>query len=391
LAGPNPAAMNPFAGSAASRFPVASPVALPGPAAAAPAVITPVIAGPVAATPAVATPAVPATAVAAPVVVTAVTPAPAVAASTVAAPVVVTPAVVMQAIAKPIVAMPVATTRPVAATPTAAIAPEASASTATGQPVPIQRSARDIITGRQGASSTAATVQPAPNTPQEVEDATTRQNPERKDPDPRDAKTLRLGENPQATDVSGHAVSPTANSQEVPASVQPHTPGADSIVPLVHNSAAAQVGSATSLPTPVPTPITLSQSKPEIQATSRPLPEESLIDQTKTQQPIRSLALEFAPDGAGDIKVRLSERGGDVHISLHGTDSLLAGRVREGVGDLVGSLSRAGYDAEAWTPDQGRQNQKQESDQRPAPRKTSGGADAEEFSGILQQPIQEIS
>jgi len=129
----------------------------------------------------------------------------------------------------------------------------------------------------------------------------------------------------------------------------------------------------------------------EPQPGSAPLREEPIAEQAKTQQPIRSLALEFTPDGMGDIKVRLSERAGDVHISLHGTDASLASRVREGVSDLVGSLSKAGYDAEAWTPGQGRQNQRQEHDQRkPAPYK-SGGTDTEEFNGILQQPLQEIS
>jgi hypothetical protein len=124
---------------------------------------------------------------------------------------------------------------------------------------------------------------------------------------------------------------------------------------------------------------------------SAPLREELPNDRPHTQQPLRSLALEFAPDGAGDIKVRLSERAGDVHISLHGTDPSLAVRVREGVSDLVGSLSKAGYDAEAWTPGQGRQNQRQQPDQR-----QSRGANSprdpgtEEFSGIFQ-PIQEVS
>ncbi len=101
--------------------------------------------------------------------------------------------------------------------------------------------------------------------------------------------------------------------------------------------------------------------------------------------------MEFTPDGAGDIKVRLSERAGDVHISLHGTDPSLAGRVREGVSDLVGSLAKAGYDAEAWTPGEGRQGQRQQSDQRQSLRKAAAGANAAEFNGILQQPIQEIS
>lgn len=103
------------------------------------------------------------------------------------------------------------------------------------------------------------------------------------------------------------------------------------------------------------------------------------------------MALEFTPDGANDIKVRLSDRGGDVHISLHGTDPALAGRVREGVSDLVGSLAKAGYDAEAWTPSQGRQNQERQPDQRQSASRSRGGSDPEEFSGMLQQPTQENS
>jgi hypothetical protein len=103
------------------------------------------------------------------------------------------------------------------------------------------------------------------------------------------------------------------------------------------------------------------------------------------------MALEFTPDGAADVKVRLSERGGDVHISLHGTDPALAGRLREGVGDLVGSLSKAGYDAEAWTSSRDRQSQGREQDQRESTRHSNGNANAEEFSGILQQPSQENS
>jgi hypothetical protein len=165
----------------------------------------------------------------------------------------------------------------------------------------------------------------------------------------------------------------------------------DSAISLPAHNSVAPVAAAPVPPTTPPIPATTSEAKLGPQAGSTPLREEPLTEQAKTQQPIRSLALEFAPDGAGDIKVRLSERAGDIHISLHGTDASLAGRVREGVSDLVGSLSKAGYDAEAWTPGQGRQNQRQEPDQRKAPPAKPSGTDTQEFSGILQQPLQEIS
>jgi hypothetical protein len=109
-------------------------------------------------------------------------------------------------------------------------------------------------------------------------------------------------------------------------------------------------------------------------------------------QALRSLSLEFTPDGAQDVRLRLAERAGDVHISLHSTDPALSGRLSDGVHDLVGNLSSAGYDAHAWTPEQGRQNnQRQFEDQRRGRRNPSPEQGAEEFGGLMQQPIQEVS
>jgi hypothetical protein len=206
------------------------------------------------------------------------------------------------------------------------------------------------------------------------------EKPERGSTDPGDADAVPVVE------PSGHAAPRTAGNQEVVATVQPAKLDAGPPQPLAPDPATPPVA-ALPAPPPAPAPMTTRSATPEQQTSSAPLREEPPIDPIKTPPPLRSLALEFAPDGAGDIRVRLSERAGDVHISLHGTDSLLAGRVREGVGDLVGSLSKAGYEAEAWTPGEGRQNQRQQPDRRQSAR----GANPEEFSGILQQPIQETS
>jgi hypothetical protein len=204
---------------------------------------------------------------------------------------------------------------------------------------------------------------PAPDAP----------NEDSEDTDPGSRRTLRTADVQQALPV-------------VSVNIPQQTPPAGQTQLAAQNPTTVPAS-----PVPVPPPVYAGQTKPEPQAASASPPEEPVADQTKTQPPIRSLALEFAPDGAGDVKVRLSERAGDVHISLHGTDPSLAGRVREGVSDLVGSLSKAGYDAEAWTPGEGRQGQRQHSDPRPSLRKTPAGANAAEFDGIFQQPIQEIS
>lgn len=107
-------------------------------------------------------------------------------------------------------------------------------------------------------------------------------------------------------------------------------------------------------------------------------------------QPLRSISIEFAPDGAEDVRVRLAEHAGDVHVSLHSTDAALGGRLVEGVSDLIGTLSRAGYDAEAWTPGQDRQNQHQPQEQRQNRPDESGEGD-EEFGAMFRQSNEEVS
>jgi hypothetical protein len=220
----------------------------------------------------------------------------------------------------------------------------------------------------------SASEQSAPAAPSALNEEGIEQSPEDTDPGPR--RTLRtagIQEAPAASVASVNIPQQASDIGQAPLPAQNSNPFPSSPAPVQ------------------PPPLYTGETKPEPQAASAPPHEAPVEDRTKAQPPIRSLALEFTPDGAADIKVRLSERAGDVHISLHGTDPSLAGRVREGVGDLVGSLSRAGYDAEAWTPGEGRQGQRQQSDQRPSLRKTATAANTAEFNGILQQPIQEIS
>jgi hypothetical protein len=108
-------------------------------------------------------------------------------------------------------------------------------------------------------------------------------------------------------------------------------------------------------------------------------------------QPLRSLSLEFSPDGAGDVRLRLAEKSGEVHISLHSSDASISSRLHEGVHELVGSLSSAGYEAEAWTPGQGQRNNQGEPEQPKNPRPNRNASETEDFGDLFQSPNQEAA
>jgi hypothetical protein len=111
----------------------------------------------------------------------------------------------------------------------------------------------------------------------------------------------------------------------------------------------------------------------------------------KTATPLRSLSLEFTPDGAQDVRLRLSERSGEVHISLHTSDPSLTEKLSGGIHDLAGSLASAGYDAHAWTPDAEQQRQRDQPEQPPDRRQNPAAEEGEGFEDLLGQNPQEGS
>jgi hypothetical protein len=167
-----------------------------------------------------------------------------------------------------------------------------------------------------------------------------------------------------------------------PAAAQPVPMSAAVIPPAPVNPPQVIHTQASSAPTPPP------------QAPAAHLADEPLSRQPEQPtQPLRSLSLEFAPDGAQDVRVRLAERGGDVHISLHSTDPALSGRLSDGVHELVGTLASAGYDAQAWTQGQGRQNHSEQNqappdDPRRNRRNNSDDSGTEDFDTLMRQPIR---
>jgi hypothetical protein len=202
----------------------------------------------------------------------------------------------------------------------------------------------------------------------------------------------------------------TVDDKQLPVDLprKPHQGANEQPLPLRLSHTNATEGATTPI-TPPPThasnevpPFTLQDAakRPEPQVSTAPErrpaasatapPPDVLPERAETTQPLRTVSLEFTPDGASDVRLRLSERSGEVHISLHSSDASLSGRLHEGIHDLVGSLSTAGYYAEAWTPNQDRQQNQQPEDSPKRRRTGSSSSAAEQFSGILQQPVQEV-
>lgn len=192
--------------------------------------------------------------------------------------------------------------------------------------------------------------------------------------------------------VSGQtqsAAQPLAQPQEQP----PSNPVAAG--PPIPSGSQPQTAPVTA---PAAAPVVAPAAAPAATRTERPASQAAQIyeaaepaSQARTQtQPLRSVSLEFTPDGASDVRLRLSERAGDVHIELHSTDPALTGRLSEGVHDLATSLANAGYDAQAWTPGQDRQGgQRQPQEDRQEQHNQSADPDAEDFDTAMQQTPKE--
>lgn len=108
------------------------------------------------------------------------------------------------------------------------------------------------------------------------------------------------------------------------------------------------------------------------------MPEQAMPDKA----PVRAVAIEFRPDGVHDVRVRLAEHAGEVHVSVHSADPAVTQDLREGVTGLAATLTQAGYDARAWTPDQS-QKQQQPREERAAKR-DKRAADTK-FEGALEE------
>jgi hypothetical protein len=125
---------------------------------------------------------------------------------------------------------------------------------------------------------------------------------------------------------------------------------------------------------------------------------------------VRDISLKLTNNDQSSVQVHLSERAGELHVSVRTPDAGLTRGLREGLSDLVGRLEESGYRAETWRPsdsastaqDQGRENPSQQhssqqnaggsgadSRQQQNPRdQQQPGAQTPEWVGELESSLQ---
>jgi hypothetical protein len=74
-----------------------------------------------------------------------------------------------------------------------------------------------------------------------------------------------------------------------------------------------------------------------------------------------------------NVQVRLSERAGELHVTVRTPDATLTHGMREGLSDLVGRLEHGGYRAETWQPGGDSRDRGQESSSRRSFQQNAGG------------------
>ena len=186
---------------------------------------------------------------------------------------------------------------------------------------------------------------------------------------------------PEQTASAAGAVQPddreasgTQNTAVRSASSQPGTqPGASASASASHASTASPIVTAG-------TPVTAAPSTAAPGAGNSGAAKTAADDRTpqflepqnepnqRAGDSVRDISLKLTNKDQSSVQVRLSERAGELHVSVRTPDAGLTRGLREGLSDLVGRLEQSGYRAETWRPadntstgqDQGRENPSQQ-------------------------------
>ena len=78
-------------------------------------------------------------------------------------------------------------------------------------------------------------------------------------------------------------------------------------------------------------------------------PAEVPVAAPRPTQPVRDVTLRLTSD-AQQVDVKLTDRGGELHVAVQSADPVLTTDLRAGVHDLISGLEKSGFHADAWQP-----------------------------------------
>jgi len=121
--------------------------------------------------------------------------------------------------------------------------------------------------------------------------------------------------------------------------------------PEMLNAANPSSGQSVPWSAPVPAASTSNASlSDEPLATTVEIGEVAAEDQTGSPQPVRSLQLQLAGDGAGRVDVRLVEHAGGLSVSVRASDSALTRGLQENLPELSARLADDKYQTHTFLP-----------------------------------------
>ncbi len=195
-------------------------------------------------------------------------------------------------------------------------------------------------------------------------------------------------DNQPAANPQAPAPPATAAQQVVPASsglraaATAANPAAISALPAAeaHGAATAQnatpglPGTASASTTPASSRDAKAEKPAESEAPQLMEPQ----SEERATESVRDISLRLTDKDQGSVQVRLSERAGELHVSVRTPDAGLTRGLRDGLSDLVGRLETSGYRAETWQPAGGNasnsHDQSHDSSSRGGQQQSGGGS-----------------
>ena len=164
-----------------------------------------------------------------------------------------------------------------------------------------------------------------------------------------------------AQPASGSQLAGDANSNQ-DSDAQHDTGAADAVADLRASAGGSQDAPVTvqtaqpnltgmgTMPGVAPEPRNVAAAKAPAEPGAPQLLEPQGDNATRAGESVRNISLRLSSADQGSVQVRLSERAGELHVSVRTPDTGLTRGLRDGLPDLMGRLQVNGYRAETWQP-----------------------------------------